>query len=424
MTKHPLALLLALTACALPLRAQELKWDATDLGPFHTGCFKINGQVTAKGIAIKVGDNSTVLFDPELLRVSAAWTGGFIKFPRGRGGLEGQISAAGEVKFSTPYLPGWSTGEIGDDPRDKHQGHLPAGVAKYRGLYDNGDKVVLSYTNRPVQSLPQLFVPLGDPAVPIHCRFVEPGDYGFRTTDRWETDHGRPVLKFGMDAVVPAKPLRSTAPRGTVVILHGYALDKTVMAPWGFFLAEQGYRCVLVDLRGHGRSGGRQIHFGPLESRDMTELLTRLARLGHVTGPVGVLGDSYGAAIALRWAATDPRVETVVAMAPYARLSTAMEGIRQTYAKWVPATWVQAAAKDLPGLLAESSDALDTTSIAGRISVPVLFVAGGRDRVAPVGDVRELQRAVVADSRAYGAMATTVLTRGSAAAQRSAIAAP
>ena len=145
-------LLLPLTAALLmlaPARAQELKWDATDLGPFHTGCFKISGQVTAKGIAIKAGDKehpATVLFDPELLRVSAAWTGGFIKFPRGRGGLEGQIGAAGDVKFSTPYLPGWSTGEIGDDPRDKHQGHLPADVAKYRGLYVNGDKVVLSYT--------------------------------------------------------------------------------------------------------------------------------------------------------------------------------------------------------------------------------------------------------------------------------------
>ena len=149
MIKNPLASLLALATFTLSLHAQDLKWDKTDLGPFHTGCFKINGQVTAKGIAIKVGDKehpATVLFDPELLRVSAAWTGGFIKFPRGRGGLEGQIGADGEVKFSTPYLPGWSTGEIGDDPRDRHQGHLAADVAKYRGLYVHGDKVILSYT--------------------------------------------------------------------------------------------------------------------------------------------------------------------------------------------------------------------------------------------------------------------------------------
>ena len=124
-------LALALTALALPLHA-GIPWDQTDLGPFHTGCFKVNGQVTAKGIAIKVGDKdkpATVLFDPELLRVSAAWTGGFVKFPGGRGGLEGQIAPGGKVEFSTPYLPGWSAGEIGDDPRDKHQGHLASDVA-------------------------------------------------------------------------------------------------------------------------------------------------------------------------------------------------------------------------------------------------------------------------------------------------------
>ena len=140
---------LAFAALALSLHA-EIPWDKTDLGPFHVGSFNVNGQVTAKGIAIKVGDKenpATVLFDPELLRVSAAWTGGFVKFPGGRGGLEGTIAPGGEVKFSTPYLPGWSTGEIGDDPRDRHQGNLPAAAAvTYRGIYLHGDQVILSYS--------------------------------------------------------------------------------------------------------------------------------------------------------------------------------------------------------------------------------------------------------------------------------------
>jgi hypothetical protein len=83
-----------------PLFAQtkpspEIKWDAMDLGSFHSGTFKVAEQIVAKGIAIKLGTAAapaTILFDPELLRVSAAWTGGFIRFPRGRGGLDGQIS--------------------------------------------------------------------------------------------------------------------------------------------------------------------------------------------------------------------------------------------------------------------------------------------------------------------------------------------
>ena len=125
-----------------------LKWDVMDLGPFHSGTFKIRDQIVAKGIAIKVGaaeDQAAMLFDPELLRVSTAWTGGFIRIPRGRGGLEGQISPAGTAAFSTGYAPGWAKGEIGVDPRPKNQGNLPKETAKWHGLYTNGGRVILSY---------------------------------------------------------------------------------------------------------------------------------------------------------------------------------------------------------------------------------------------------------------------------------------
>lgn len=123
-----------------------IPWDAMDLGPFFSGTFKVRDQVTAKGIAIKVGTKEapvTVLFDPELLRVSAAWTGGFLTFPRGRGGLEGTLAPDGEVKLTTGYTQGWSRAELGDDPRPKHQGNLPG--VKWRGVYLHGERVVLSY---------------------------------------------------------------------------------------------------------------------------------------------------------------------------------------------------------------------------------------------------------------------------------------
>jgi hypothetical protein len=136
-----------------PLFAQtkpspEIKWDAMDLGSFHSGTFKVAEQIVAKGIAIKLGTAAapaTILFDPELLRVSAAWTGGFIRFPRGRGGLEGQISLEGTIAFSSAYAPGWASGEIGADPRDNHQGHLPAAAGRWKGLFTHGDRVILRY---------------------------------------------------------------------------------------------------------------------------------------------------------------------------------------------------------------------------------------------------------------------------------------
>ena len=87
------------------------------------------------------------------------------------------------------------------------------------------------------------------------------------------------------------------------------------MVPWAWRLAQEGGRCVLVDLRGHGQSPGKNIYWGLKESHDMSQLLDELEHQGQLAPPVAVLGDSSGAALALRWKTLDPRVGTVVAIA-------------------------------------------------------------------------------------------------------------
>lgn len=256
-------------------------------------------------------------------------------------------------------------------------------------------KVTLAYAAAPEERLSLQQAVVGQPPVRLHVGVIEPGDYGFRATGRWEKEGSRPVFRFEMHLAPltnrPATPVAPIAPHGTIFILHGYALNKDALIPWGCYLAEAGYRCVLVDLRGHGRSPSDRIYFGTREADDLRELLTELTRRGVVAGPVGVLGDSYGAVIALRWAATDARVRSVVAISPYARLATAMEGIRQSYAAWVPKCWVKSAAQHLPTVLGVSPEALDTVGVLAAHPVTALFVAGGHDVVAPVTDVKELQ---------------------------------
>ena len=105
-----------------------------------------------KGIAIKLGtpEKPAVLcFDTDLLRVSAGWTGGFLKL-RGTP-FDGSHGSWPEVDgpqvFGTRPGPGWANRDGGfKDPRPEPFGPLPADWAKYKGMYRSGDKVVLSYT--------------------------------------------------------------------------------------------------------------------------------------------------------------------------------------------------------------------------------------------------------------------------------------
>lgn len=129
------------------------RWQDMDFGPFFTstlGAPYPPGNITYKGISIRLGKdkNAAICFDTDLLRVSCAWTGNFVKIYPAREGLAQHPDVAGTVAFGTFPVPGWSIGEKPDfaDPRPDKLGPLPREVGHYQGLYVRGDDVILSYT--------------------------------------------------------------------------------------------------------------------------------------------------------------------------------------------------------------------------------------------------------------------------------------
>ncbi len=159
---------LARTSLSTPPKPQKprvtsTKWDQMDLGPFFSGYLMEqapaekpqSGKLVAyKGLTIKLGatNEAAVCFDTELMRMAYGWTGGFIKLPTGRDGLEGFSEVRGEKVFETSRVPGWSLDKKFEDTRpafpggETHQGALPRSQAHWRGVYLSGDKTVLSYT--------------------------------------------------------------------------------------------------------------------------------------------------------------------------------------------------------------------------------------------------------------------------------------
>ncbi|HVR86273.1 MAG TPA: DUF6797 domain-containing protein [Planctomycetota bacterium] len=137
------------------------KFAEMDHGPFAAGTIDsmwgAKGNWANKGIAIKLdGDKMAhVCFDPEQMRMSAAWVGGGIGWPAGRDGLEGQPFADGNVLFGTKKGSlGFSKDGDWKDPRGKVPfGPLPRDWAHWVGLYRHGERSVLSYTVGPAEVL-------------------------------------------------------------------------------------------------------------------------------------------------------------------------------------------------------------------------------------------------------------------------------
>jgi len=133
---------------------QDPKWDRMDYGPFLTTALSMpwpKGAVTPKGVVVKTGAGAAC-FDTDLLRYAGGWSGGFLTLMGPP--FEGSRSPDEKTRplpkapmiFATKNTPGWGRGEDFKDPRPEPYGPLPAGWAKYKGLYVQGDRVVFSYT--------------------------------------------------------------------------------------------------------------------------------------------------------------------------------------------------------------------------------------------------------------------------------------
>jgi pimeloyl-ACP methyl ester carboxylesterase len=140
------------------------------------------------------------------------------------------------------------------------------------------------------------------------------------TATALRVDVGPPHASLSLLVMSPA------APRATVFVLHGIRDQKRSMRGWGRRLAAMGYRAVLVDARGHGRSSGDYLSYGVIEARDLSQALDSLTAQGLAVGRVGAMGVSYGASTAIEWAGAEPRVAAVVAVAPFQSLRAVVPG--------------------------------------------------------------------------------------------------
>ena len=119
------------------------------------------------------------------------------------------------------------------------------------------------------------------------------------------------------------------------------------MLPAARALADAGYRAVLVDLRGRGRSTGKYMTFGLQEAKDLSQVIDALEQRGLLAGNLGVYGISYGATTSIHLAAADRRVRAVVAVEPF---STAREEVPHFARVMVPGVGLVDLRQDLPAV--------------------------------------------------------------------------
>ncbi|MFK7817791.1 MAG: DUF6797 domain-containing protein, partial [Planctomycetaceae bacterium] len=124
-----------------------------DYGPALSMTIEADGpgkNIAYKGVMVTLDEETQTyaLFDEDLMRYAAAWTGGKLNWRSViyDGSHNTHPSMVGEQLFGNAVRPGWSISGDFKDPRSMQWGPLPHGIAHYKGMFLHGDKVVFHYT--------------------------------------------------------------------------------------------------------------------------------------------------------------------------------------------------------------------------------------------------------------------------------------
>jgi len=92
--------------------------------------------------------------------------------------------------------------------------------------------------------------------------------------------------------------LKADQAKGNIIFLHGIRGNYNHFYPTALKFREFGYNCLLVNLRGHGNSGGAFTTYGAKEKHDIAVAFDYVNNVEEL--PTGIWGTSLGAAIGLQ----------------------------------------------------------------------------------------------------------------------------
>jgi len=175
----------------------------------------------------------------------------------------------------------------------------------------------------------------------------------------------------------------------TVIPLHGYTRsrwDDVYMKQTTEFLLEEGYNVLTFDFRAHGKSEGKYTTVGRDEVRDV-EAAVRWLRENHpeMAERIALIGFSMGAIVTIRSLAEIEDVCCGVADSPPMYLDRTGARSLKYFAN-LP-EWLYPLVKPFGRLFSGTTE--DTIELADKVRKPLLLIAGEKDPLIEVGEVRE-----------------------------------
>jgi uncharacterized protein len=230
-----------------------------------------------------------------------------------------------------------------------------------------------------------IYLPSPGPVPPAASVLPGAEDVSFETADGLRLQGW--FVPGAVDSPAPPRPRSVTLPEGAppqvgegeahpdpgpaVLVCNGNGGDRSMRAALAAALSRMGLAVLLFDYRGYGGNPGSPSEEGLAD--DARAALGYLAGRPEVDpGRVAYLGESLGAAVALRLAVERPPAALVL-RSPFASLAE----VGRRHYPFLPVSLLL-------------RDRYDSAALVGRLTAPLLVVAGSRDRIVPASQSRRV----------------------------------
>ena len=158
---------------------------------------------------------------------------------------------------------------------------------------------------------------INNPVESRHLPGRTPGDFGLRFEDAGV------VTADGLSLVGWYVPSTNGA---AILALHGYKADRGELLNDAQMLARHGYGVLLASIRAHDLSDGTLITFGQHEMKDLAAWFAWLRTRPDVDPRrIGVLGNSMGGTLGIRFASEQTGIAALVAHSAFSSLTDTIE---------------------------------------------------------------------------------------------------
>ncbi|MFZ5878989.1 MAG: alpha/beta hydrolase [Chloroflexota bacterium] len=210
---------------------------------------------------------------------------------------------------------------------------------------------------------------------------IETGKMSEAEWQSWEKQEVMLPSPFGYDLFGVYLPLPGADK--TVIIAHGITYTLFGSVKYVNLFRRRGFNVLLYDHRNHGRSGGRWSTFGLYEKHDLAVWISWARSRLTNGGLLGVMGESYGAAVAIQCLAETPGAAFLICDCSFSDLTDLLSHRLQVDYRLPTFPLLPLASLWSQMLTGMAFKDISPLRDVAKIAIPCLFIHGQGDQFTP-----------------------------------------